>query len=146
MTRPEVDLQRDEFSTHEFMYSTRKLGIQGGTSGCESGGDRLGGYSGDGYLQVAREPQLTTAAAGLAGPAQPETGSHARTGHTEHRNREMPRQASIIASAIILASPERVWEIACDQPPPRMGGKHAPDDPHRRAPPGPAQPLKNSPG
>jgi uncharacterized protein YndB with AHSA1/START domain len=26
----------------------------------------------------------------------------------------MPRQTSIIASAIIPASPERVWEIACD--------------------------------
>jgi uncharacterized protein YndB with AHSA1/START domain len=26
----------------------------------------------------------------------------------------MPRQTSISASAIIPASPERVWEIACD--------------------------------
>jgi uncharacterized protein YndB with AHSA1/START domain len=75
--------------------------------------------------------QLTTAGAGSAGPARAETGSQAGTGphgtnwyrptrdklvpaHTGQRSREMARQTSIIASAVIPVSPERVWEIACD--------------------------------
>ena len=65
-------------------------------------------------IGVDQPTQLTTAAAGSVGLARPEAGSQARTGYTGQRNREMARQTSIVASAIIPASPERVWEIACD--------------------------------
>lgn len=43
------------------------------------------------HVGVDHPTQLTAAGAGSASPARPETGSQARTGHTEQGNSEMPR-------------------------------------------------------
>ena len=56
----------------------------------------------------------------------------------------MPRQTSIIASAIIPASPERVWEIACDTSRYPEWVENTLRMIHTDGPPGPAQPMRNS--